>query len=939
MDSPASRGRRGSAARKRHSFPARSSSQNLPESVDLPSSNTPAAEMYSSSFTFETPSPSNPRGTRKRGRQVEVADPSPGDAEAKGGRSLRKRTRVDYSFDQLDYDENYGPKSTPTTSRSYLKKRKTDSAFHDDELDEEAETRAKRRASEQPPQSAPRRRGPGRKSNVGMLPSYMPDPQIEDVEVKDTIEVGGHHSSHSEDSSQRRASSSSSQTNSNPPEQNKSEDTVVVQETPKAPPPPSGEPAENSLKHKVPLRERKAPEVKIPREYQSAAVISSLEDVDPLEHLTPYIDGAVTLYPAIRSEAEPDPDADVAQEDAAQPEEAVDDIADGVEDETPAGTPRPTETRANSPAPESDVIDIVPPVRKQYRYKQTRPASEFTDLFTDIKSLSHDELYRRLEVVNHALAAWQNEYNELRKITDDEDNAQRYHQEEAAFLHRQKMAISKDPDANPVQKEFVVRGIRAQKPDPYIAYAKQQDRIMANAYLFEYDDRESKIGQQDPIAQRAGVGKGRLRDRPKQTAKAAEADDTNVVHGKRPRKAPALFDGGDATSRASTPVPVPGRRRRRAGQATEENGDAPPASRSSQPPAPPGSQPQHAEQENGKEKETPKKRGKGGRPRKHPLPAPVPEEDPAPAADADAEAEPQPQPAAAAPKEKRTRRRRRKAHDAEGEPAENGTTQEALPKQAAPRRRDPDITEIPSGSFYTASIASTAVPEESRPRTSSSTATASTVTSNYQLREKRRTNFSSFSDGGEQQPAVQEEKEPRPKRVRRAPKKIQTEDFAPFHESMPTLAPTLAPAPAQPTVAAPAVRLPGPPHVPLVPKPPPRIKIKNYHPPAPASAPTSVPSSEAPSLPRSSTDATPPLSTNGNGNNVDGVDAAGDPPKDYNTMTKSEKMSYSMKARWASGSMNPAVVKRRATLAAKKQATTKPLAPGQQAPDTPAVAQ
>ncbi|RYP37013.1 hypothetical protein DL768_010908 [Monosporascus sp. mg162] len=935
MDSPASRGRRGSAARKRHSFPARSSSQNLPESVDLPPSNTPAAETHSSSFTFETPSPSNPRGTRKRGRQVEGADSSQDDAETKGGRSLRKRTRVDYSFDQLDYDENYGPKSTPTTSRSSLRKRKADSAFHDDELDEEAETRVKRRASEQPPQSAPRRGRPSKKSNVGILPSYMPEPQIDDVEVKDTIEVGGHHSSHSDESSQRRASSSSSQTDSNPPHQNESEDTVVVQERPKAHHPPSDEPGKNSLKHKMPIPEQKAPQVKTPHEDQSVAANSSLKGADPLEHLTPYIDGAVTLYPAIRSEAEPDPEPDLAQEDAAQPDEAVDDVADGVEEETPAGSPRPTETRGNSPAPESDVIDIIPPVRKQYRYKQTRPASEFTDLFTDIKSLSHDELKRRLEVVNHALVAWQNEYNELRKITDDEDNAQRYHQEEAAFLHRQKMAISKDPDANPVQKDFVVRGIRAQKPDPYIAYAKQQDRIMANAYLFEYDDRESKIGQQDPIAQRAGVGKGRLRDRPKQTAKAAEADDANVVHGKRPRKAPVLFDGGDATSRASTPAPVPGRQRRRAGQATEENGDAPPASQSSQPPAPPGSQPQHAEQE----KETPKKRGKGGRPRKHPLPAPAPEEDRAPTADA--EAEPQPQPAAAAPKEKRTRKRRRKPQDAEDEPAENGTAQEALPKPAATRRRNPGVTEIRSGSFYNTSIASTAAPEESRPRTSSSTATVSTVTSNYQLREKRRTNFSSFSDGNEQQRVIQEEKEPRPKRVRRAPKKIQTEDFAPFHESMPTLAPTLAPAPAQPPVAAPAVRLPGPPHVPLVPKPPPRIKIKNYHPSAPASAPTSVPSSEAPSLPPSSTDAAPPLSTNGNGNNADGADAAGDPPKDYNTMTKSEKMSYSMKARWASGSMNPAVVKRRATLAAKKQATTKPLAPGQQqqAPDAPAIAQ
>ena len=53
------------------------------------------------------------------------------------------------------------------------------------------------------------------------------------------------------------------------------------------------------------------------------------------------------------------------------------------------------------------------------------------------------------------------------------------------------------------------------------------------------------------------------------------------------------------------------------------------------------------------------------------------------------------------------------------------------------------------------------------------------------------------------------EKTPRPKRVRRAPKKIQSEDFAAFHESMPTLAPAPLFQQQQPTPgpAAPAVQL------------------------------------------------------------------------------------------------------------------------------------
>lgn len=47
---------------------------------------------------------------------------------------------------------------------------------------------------------------------------------------------------------------------------------------------------------------------------------------------------------------------------------------------------------------------------------------------------------------------------------------------------------------------------------------------------------------------------------------------------------------------------------------------------------------------------------------------------------------------------------------------------------------------------------------------------------------------------------------------------------------------------------------------------------------------------------------------------------AEEPKKDYKLMTKSEKMSASMKSRWANGNMAGAVEKRKATLAAKKAA-------------------
>ncbi|PHH67363.1 hypothetical protein CDD81_130 [Ophiocordyceps australis] len=69
----------------------------------------------------------------------------------------------------------------------------------------------------------------------------------------------------------------------------------------------------------------------------------------------------------------------------------------------------------------------------------------------------------------------------------------------------------------------------------------------------------------------------------------------------------------------------------------------------------------------------------------------------------------------------------------------------------------------------------------------------------------------------------------------------------------------------------------------------------------------------------------PPASRNGSiAGTSQAVSAVGgelaDLPKDYKSMTKSEKMSASMKSRWANGNMAGAVEKRKATLAAKKAA-------------------
>ncbi|KAJ8118294.1 hypothetical protein ONZ43_g4016 [Nemania bipapillata] len=930
MESPASiaRGRGRHSSRKRHtsssapsSYPG-STTITASEHVEQTPFSTSADNIPSSSFSVEPQSPTASRGTRARARVTEGNLPSSDDLDNKGGRSLRKRARVDYTFDQADEYTSDSSKITPSSARTF-KRRRTEAGFH--ELDNEEECNGahmKRRSSEQllPPASALRRRNQARKSTSEPQP-ILSDQQMEDVEVQDTIEVGGHQSEQSDESTLRRTSSNTSSGFSNDDSKVShmaaSFDSILA---PRKSHLGLIQMDQNGV-HRNDLEQSKAAHTILsdsPKNSTNAPTKNSYE------HLTPYIDNAFVEWPPVRLEVEPTPASQTLQQDAA--EETADDQldaahpnsfkadraqedtpmtepplpdstpGDGPMEETPAISPLPVDTRANSPIGDAEPLYTRPPLKKPISFKKTRDASEFITLFEDYKSLAPEEVWSRLEVVNRALVAWQNEYNELRKITDDEDNAARYRLEELAFEHRVKMLTSKDPNANPIQKDFVVRGIRADRPDPEIAYVRHQDKLMAINYHFDYDDKETKIGYQDPAEQKTGSGKGRLRDRPKQTAKAAEADDSITGPGKRVRKPVALFDGSEAASRGSTPVPIQ-RRRRRAGHIVEENSESNVAVPTSA--------------ETAIEQAPPKKKGKGGRPRKHPLPAPIPEDTPAPAEEVQ-------QQSTQTEEEKSTRKRRRRktiVDPAEEEEAAPMSSVDQQPAKTGLRRTSSQFPEVPSGSFYASSMQSNNGVDDSRPPTSSSTATHSTVASNnnnYQLREKRQKKFS-LNPNDE----IYDE-EPKPKRVRRS-KKAQAADLAAV------AVPASIPSPQPPALE---------PHP--TPKPPTKIKLKNYNGHISAPLPLSVPGPNPFSVP-SSSNSTPPHSSNGIGNGVvNGTDSAD--IKDYNQMTKSEKMSHSMKARWASGSMSQAVAKRRATLANKKQAV-KAAEPGQQLEAASATAQ
>lgn len=794
---------------------------------------------------------------------MDGANHSPDDASSKGGRSLRKRTRVDYSFDQADEEEHaIEPKVTPNATRS-AKKRKVESMSAEHDFEQDFHPLPTRRMSELPPKPLGRR-SIGRKSFAEPEP-FAVEQLDDDVAVQDTIEVGGHRSHHASEGSSQRRSSNSSQKESALLHQTREESLSQAADLPQSSTLATIEIVEEpepEIKAEV-TKEVEIPQIEIVEAGPGTANLIESEEVttdlptsspapantpslsaplhdegppDPYARLTPYVERATVLYPTLQvNGAAPFAEPDGTTEDTPV-EEVIDDINDVPDDSTPAASPAANEdTAANSPAPEIGTPEVpIVIMKKQYAYKKVRPAQEFVDFIADYERLPHSELWARLEHLTDVLGTIQNEYTECRKVIDDEENAIKYQQEEAMFQHRVKLARSKDPNADPVRKDFVVKGIRAPKSDPMIEYARQQDRIMANAYGFEYDDRDSKVSQQDPIGQRGGVGKGRLRDRPKQTAKAAEADDGPVVHGKRSRKAPNLFGDFEPASRGSTPVPtLP--KKRRARQPLDDN-DA------SSAPIAVGET--HLE-------ESPKKRGKGGRPRKHPLPVAIPEDTPGPDMDMDQDGGTEDRPA-----------RKRKRRNVEDEEFTVNQTNGHHLSGIGSRRRNSRLVEIPSGSFY--STTSTQPHDESRPNTSSSTGTVSTIASTYGLREKRQRRFSLDDDDGDFEDEQQQRK---PKRIRRAPKKVQEQDFA----------------------GLPASLIPGAEPATAVVHKTPKIKVKGSAPNGSASASFGSASADLSNMYSSSTSAL--------GQVLNGGASATDPEdnKDYGQMTKSEKMSASMK--------------------------------------------
>lgn len=137
-------------------------------------------------FTFSTPGPNRGLNARKKSKTMDnYADADEDDnGPRKGGHSLRKRARVDYTFEQID-DEVLVPNST---SSARGRKRRSD-ANHDagDFYGTDSKRRGASMGADTP---STRRRNPSRKS--AEVKAYRDHHHLEedDNDVKDVIEVG-----------------------------------------------------------------------------------------------------------------------------------------------------------------------------------------------------------------------------------------------------------------------------------------------------------------------------------------------------------------------------------------------------------------------------------------------------------------------------------------------------------------------------------------------------------------------------------------------------------------------------------------------------------------------------------------------------------------------------------------------------------------------------
>ncbi|WZH40531.1 uncharacterized protein QYS62_001465 [Fusarium acuminatum] len=585
-------------------------------------------------------------------------------------------------------------------------------------------------------------------------------------------------------------------------------------------------------------------------------------------HLKPYVDGEFVLYPEKKGQSNEDGTADDANPEGKDTdmEPMVDDQDDageggGLEAPTPAlntptrGSPvadSADPTAFNSPAPigedgdEADVSESqeLPGRNRYYKYRKLRDPEEYISAVENYEDMSTEDLFEVLEAINVSLVQWQDEWTDQGAIVDDHENSLRRRAADAKYEARTRNL--RQHGVNYEEPEFAVKGYKSRDKEGLneTRYLQGQDRIMAATYGFEYDPHPSKIGKQNPETQQVGImTRGRsLRNQPKQTAKATETDE---VVGKRQRKPVQLFDPATQdVSRSSTPVPTTrgGARRRKNANGDDDVQPAPSVSFNN-------------EGVSDSEAAGPKTRRKRGTRGKNAAFV----EDPVSTLDAEEAAQEEPS--------KSTRRGRArpavKYEEADpnefvdDEPQEEEEEEEEVEEdekdEKPPVRRHLLTLKLPRG-FLTEATPDMEIVDngDSRPTTASSEESAHTVESAYSFRPKRQKRFRDDPDGAEESAQA-----PPKKRGKRTSGGTATSEIL---STASTPAPSIEPAQAQNNRKIQKIKV-----------------VRSSQDTKNGGAPPPPPQPPVPAV-------TP-------------VEEGDDSPKDYKSMTKSEKMSASMKSK------------------------------------------
>jgi hypothetical protein len=588
-------------------------------------------------------------------------------------------------------------------------------------------------------------------------------------------------------------------------------------------------------------------------------------------------------------------------------------------------------------------VEVARNPRKQYLFPKIRDPNEFAEAFEGWQDFDTDRLYETVAAAVETLHAYQQEYHELKKLLDDEENAKRRQASDKTLVNWENRQKADEPliprrhfdDVVKGPAAFEVRGARAPKPyidDPVLERQKEEDRVMAQAYGFKLNTHPTQVGRQNPEEQRWEMPENRLR---KRTEKGAELAEENVVEGKRARKPRHVADQSRNPSRAGTPTGIAGFgpvRRQRRKAVGNTNGDEFEGSE----------QVQFAESFS----ESPRK-GRAARARALML---LDEQDPIlPVAEADNNRT-EDEEVEVDEKPKVPRRRGRAAANHLEPPTSvpsgfGGDVSKPKRVRGVKGQQGNHHTgpEIASSSFYS----NMSTQPGSRPSTASSddtSHTAETTESTYSLRDKRKRNFALENDPELETrpqrrgrgPAAPKQEAAEPKK--RGPKKKEPaaqppppppasiQSHAPRPASPPPLQQPLAtkfynnfvtgpmmvengsqpvPSPAGPFLhtfnAAPAFlngTPPPPPQPPSVKKPITKIKFTNHGP------PSEVPSSRASTPANGSTSSksgkrsrTKKASVTNEAQAGAAANGDGDLDKPYAEMTKSEKMSWSMRSK------------------------------------------